>query len=71
MVRVGLEIKIAGVTRKYQTQLHCEQAKDICVKGTLDLKLSDFELKAPKKMLGMIKVDDEIKVHVTLQMSEI
>lgn len=49
MVRVGLEIKIAGVTRKYQTQLHCEQAKDICVKGTLDLKLSDFELKAPKK----------------------
>lgn len=71
MVSVGLEIKIAGVTRKYQTLLHCEQTKDICVKGTLDLKLSDFELKAPKKMLGMIKVDDEIKVHVTLQMSEI
>ncbi|WP_127139937.1 YceI family protein [Flagellimonas marinaquae] len=68
---VGLEIKIAGVSRTYQTQLHCKQNKDICVTGTLDLKLSDFELEAPKKMLGMVKVDDEIKVHVTLQMSEI
>ena len=71
IVDVGVEIKIAGVSRKYRTELHCEQTKDICVNGTLALKLSDFELEAPKKMLGMIKVDDEIKVHLTLQMSEI
>jgi len=71
MVGVGMEIKIAGVARKYKTKLYCEQAKEICVSGTLELKLSDFELQAPKKMLGMIKVDDQIKVHVTLQMNEI
>ncbi|MEC3966456.1 YceI family protein [Flagellimonas halotolerans] len=71
MVDVGVEIKIAGVSRKYQTLLNCEQAKDICVNGTLELKLSDFDLEPPKKMLGMIKVDDEIKVHLTLQLSEI
>lgn len=71
MVGVGMEIKIAGVTRKYRTKLHSEQSKEICVSGTLELRLSDFELEAPKKMLGMIKVDDEIKVHITLQISEI
>ncbi len=70
-VDVGVEIKIAGVSRKYQTVLYCEQTKDICVNGTLELKLSDFELEPPKKMLGMIKVDDAIKVHLTLQLSEI
>tara|TARA_R110002012_G_C11671446_1_gene613139 strand:+ start:7418 stop:7996 length:579 start_codon:yes stop_codon:yes gene_type:complete len=70
-VGVGLEIKIAGVSRTYRTVLHCEQTKDICVTGTLALKLSDFNLEAPKKMLGMIKVDDQIKVHITLQMSEV
>lgn len=71
MVDVGVEIKIAGVSRRYQTLLYCEQTKDICVNGTLELKLSDFQLEPPKKMLGMIKVDDEIKVHLTLQLSEI
>lgn len=71
MVDVGVEIKIAGVSRTYKTELHCDQSKNICVNGTLTLRLSDFELEAPKKMLGMIKVDDEIKVHLTLQMNEI
>lgn len=70
-VDVGVEIKIAGVSRKYQSVLYCEQTSNICVTGTLELKLSDFELEPPKKMLGMIKVDDEIRVHLTLQMSEI
>ncbi|WP_318312828.1 hypothetical protein [Flagellimonas crocea] len=70
-VGVGLEIQIAGVSRTYETMLYCEQEKEICVNGTLELKLSDFELEPPKKMLGMIKVDNEIKVHLTLQMSEI
>jgi len=70
-VDVGMEIKIAGVSREYKTILHCEQDKEICVSGTLKLKLSDFELEAPKKMLGMIKVDDEIKVYLSLQLSEI
>ncbi|MER3375018.1 MAG: YceI family protein [Allomuricauda sp.] len=70
-VDVGVEIKIAGVSRKYQSVLYCEQTSNICVNGTLELKLSDFELEPPKKMLGMIKVDDEIRVHLTLQMSEI
>nr|WP_321413405.1 YceI family protein [uncultured Allomuricauda sp.] len=70
-VDVGLLIEIAGVKRTVETQLYCEQAKHIQVKGTLKLKLSDFELEAPKKMLGMIKVDDEIKVNLALRMTEI
>ena len=70
-VDVGLEIEIAGVKRTIETQLYCEQTKNIQVKGTLELKLSDFELEPPKKMLGMIKVDNEIKVNLAIRMSEI
>jgi len=66
-----LEIEIAGVKRTIETQLYCEQTKNIQVKGTLELKLSDFELEPPKKMLGMIKVDNEIKVNLAIRMSEI
>lgn len=70
-ISVGMEIKIAGVTRKYESILNCEQKGGICVKGTLALKLTDFGLEPPKKVLGMIKVDNEIQVHMTLQMKEI
>ena len=47
------------------------KTKNIQAKGTLELKLSDFELEPPKKMLGMIKVDNEIKVNLAIRMSEI
>jgi YceI-like domain. len=70
-ISVGMEIKIAGVTRKYESVLNCEQKSGICVKGTLSLKLTDFGLEPPRKVLGMIKVDNEILVHMSLQMKEI
>lgn len=69
-IEVGLEIVIAGIARKYRALLNCEQASDICVNGTLALRLSDFGLEPPRKVLGMIKVDDEIQVQLTLKMKE-
>lgn len=70
-IGVGMEIKIAGVSRVYETQLECELESNICVKGTLPLKLTDFGLEPPKKVLGMIKVDDDIKVNISLQLNEV
>ncbi|WP_108425805.1 YceI family protein [Flagellimonas amoyensis] len=70
-IGVGMEITIAGVARKYETTLSCVQAGDICVNGTLDLLLSDFGLEPPRKVLGMIKVDNKIKVELSLKLKEI
>lgn len=70
-IGVGMEIKIAGVTRNYKTQLYCEQQGNICVDGTIALKLTDFGLEPPRKALGIIKVHDEIKVRIALRLNEI
>ncbi|MER3318262.1 MAG: YceI family protein [Allomuricauda sp.] len=70
-IGVGMEIKIAGVTRNYETQLYCEQQGNICVDGTIALKLTDFGLEPPRKALGIIKVHDEIKVRIALRLNEI
>lgn len=70
-IGVGMEIKIAGVTRQYETQLNCEQKSGICVNGSLMLQLSDFGLEPPRKVLGMVKVDNEIKVKLALRFKEI
>ena len=70
-IGVGMEITIAGVARKYETTLSCIQSGDICVNGTLGLRLSDFGLEPPRKVMGMIKVDDEIQVQLTLKLKEL
>ncbi|MBO0323682.1 YceI family protein [Muricauda sp. CAU 1633] len=69
-IGVGMEIIIAGVTRQYKANLKCEDQKNICVNGTLELRLSDFGLEPPRKALGMIKVDNDIKVNVSLVIKE-
>ncbi|MCK0159270.1 hypothetical protein [Allomuricauda sp. F6463D] len=70
-IGVGMEIKIAGVTRIYETQLYSEQQGNICVDGTIPLKLTHFGLEPPRKVLGMIKVNDDIKVQIALRLNEI
>ena len=69
-IKVGMEIIIAGVTRHYEANLKCEDQNNICVNGTLELRLSDFGLKPPRKALGIIKVDNDIKVNVALVIKE-
>lgn len=70
-IAVGLEIKIAGEARKYETYLNCDNRSEICVQGHLALKLSDFGLDPPKKVFGMIKVNDEIAVDFALVMKQL
>lgn len=70
-IEVGLEIMLAGVSRHYETYLYCEEQSDICVTGTLELRLSDFDLEPPKKVLGMVKVHNDIKVNMALIMKEV
>lgn len=70
-VGVGMEITIAGVSRTYATELDSEQRGDIFVDGTLALNLTDFKLEPPKKVLGLIKVDDQVMVDIKLRLREL
>jgi hypothetical protein len=70
-VGVGMEITIAGISRTYVTELDSDQRGDIFVEGTLALKLTDFGLEPPKKVLGLIKVDDEVLVDLKLRLREL
>lgn len=56
------EITIAGETRDYIIPCeidHCKN-KGMVIKGNLEVKLSAFNIEAPRKVLGTVKVDDEV-----------
>lgn len=58
-----VSISIAGVTRKYN--INCSAARcdqNIFLRGNQVIRLSDFKLKPPAKLLGLVKVNNEINV---------
>lgn len=65
-----IEIEIAGVKNSYhmETEFHNEQ--DWHITGQLKLNINKFNLKAPKKMLGLIIVSDEIEISLKLIIKE-
>jgi len=59
-----IRITIAGVTRVYKIDcsiLPC--AENMFIQGEKKLKLTDFHLKPPVKLKGLVKVSDEINVN--------
>jgi hypothetical protein len=56
-------ITIAGITRKYSVDCKVQECSgNYYLKGKEVIKLSDFSLKPPARLLGMIKVNNEIAV---------
>jgi len=56
------KISIAGNTQEYFIPceyIYCDSSK-VLIKGVLKIKLTDFGLEPPKKVLGAIKVNDEV-----------
>lgn len=62
--RIG--VSIAGVTQTLFVSVVLENAKDNTYTSILKLNIEDFNLDAPTKMMGLIKVDEEISIHVNL-----
>lgn len=59
-----VHITIAGITRVYKIQcsvVTCSQ--NLYLKGEETIKLTDFHLKPPSKLLGLVKVNNEINVN--------
>ncbi|MDG1572751.1 hypothetical protein OZ410_10525 [Robiginitalea sp. M366] len=65
-VRAGIGVTLAGKTRTYDIILKCDQTDQWCISGELPMKLSDFGLEPPRKVLGMIRVDDQIRVNLNI-----
>lgn len=63
-----VEINIAGVSRKYPLKGNLQVLDDdkLYLQGQQKLKLSDFGLQPQTRMLGMIKVEDQVAVNFQL-----
>ncbi|TJY36245.1 YceI family protein [Pontimicrobium aquaticum] len=62
-------INIAGVSRYYSIWLNVDKSKSLNATGCLSLKLSDFKLEPPKKVLGLVVVEDEIEIALDLNIT--
>jgi len=57
-------IGIAGVNNCYNTKFYSSITNGIgLVEGELELSISDFNLTPPKKLLGLVKVSEEILIE--------
>ena len=65
-----LELRIAGKSKSYHVPLIVKDKVDIFVSGTLKVDITDFNLEAPKKALGLIVVSDDVEIGFHLNFSE-
>lgn len=68
VIRAGLRITLAGVSRDFDTELICDMNPDLCIYGNFVMHLSDFDLEAPRKALGIIQVEDRIEVRLNIKL---
>lgn len=60
-----VKVEIAGIAKDYIIPIVFDQ-KSNNVKGELKLNIKDFKLKSPKKLLGMVVVDDNVDIQFNL-----
>lgn len=68
VIKGTLDIELAGVTRRMNFDYHVKNSSEkiIHMLGSQLMGFSDFKLEPPKKMAGLIRINEEIKVHVEL-----
>lgn len=64
-ITAKLNVKIAGVEREYLVPVIFNSNTNN-VKGQLKLNIKDFKLKSPKKLLGMVVVNDHVDINFNL-----
>ena len=62
--KVEFEIEIAGSKRSYTTGYTSSiDGDEGSVRGELDICISDFNLTAPQKFLGLVKISEDIEIQ--------
>lgn len=64
-ITARLDVTIAGIDKEYLVPVSYNQNTNN-VKGQLRLDIKDFKLKSPKKLLGMIVVNDKVDINFNL-----
>jgi hypothetical protein len=69
-IKGRMDITLAGVTRRYDINFKTlVEGRDLILSGMHPVNFGDFNLTAPEKFRGMIRVKDELKVdfHLVLK----
>lgn len=61
----NITVNIAGVQNKYNLPVAFDTYKNN-VKGSLNINIKDYNLKSPKKLLGLIQLDEEVVIDFNL-----
>lgn len=68
-IKAQVEISIAEQSKFQDINVYTEEGDSRTdFKSVLDVNITDFNLEAPTKMMGLIKVDEEISIHITLNL---
>lgn len=65
-----VDIELAGVTRRFEILFEVNTAvpQNLCFSGIRQLSFSDFNLKPPNKLAGLIKVEENLIVRFKINM---
>ncbi len=66
-----VEINIADVANSYTFPVQVTKNEDIHIIGDLSIDLRDYQLEAPKKMMGLIVVDPDVVVNFNLYLKQV
>jgi hypothetical protein len=64
-ITAKINVKIAGIEKEYMVPVVYNENNGN-VKGQLKLNIKDFKLKSPKKLLGMVVVNDNVEISFNL-----
>lgn len=68
-----VDIRLAGVTTRYTIEYHVKVRDDgsILLNGAHAVNFSDFQLEAPEKLKGLIRVKEVLNVEFNLVLKEV
>ncbi|EPR74347.1 hypothetical protein ADIWIN_0689 [Winogradskyella psychrotolerans RS-3] len=69
-ITATIEITISNIVRTYSIPISIADNEGLKVSGVMPLDINDFNLTAPTKMLGMVKVSSEIEIQFSLKIIE-
>lgn len=70
MTNFRTEISIAGKSRNYivPCEINFCENETLVLKGTLQVKLTDFEIEPPQKIFGAVKVNNEVFINFAFRL---
>lgn len=65
-----VRIEIASITKGYTIPVKIKNSDNLVISGNLNISLKAYNLEAPKKLFGLIEVDDKIDIVFELGIKE-